>query len=88
LAGAGYHAITVARRESDERGEAIRANVERGTGGFHFRAFDLGEIDATPAFVKGLRDEFGAIYGLGEARPNYDQDSSRRGGSRRRAGAP
>ena len=26
--------------------------------------FDLAEIDAIPAFVKGLRDEFGAIYGL------------------------
>jgi 3-oxoacyl-[acyl-carrier protein] reductase len=64
LAGAGYHVIAVARRESDELREAIRAIVERGTGGLHFRAFDLGEIEAIPAFVKGLRDEFGAIYGL------------------------
>jgi 3-oxoacyl-[acyl-carrier protein] reductase len=64
LAGAGYQVIAVARRESDELREAIRANVERGTGGLHFRAFDLGEINAIPAFVKGLRDEFGAIYGL------------------------
>ena len=38
--------------------------MEQGKGGLHFRAFDLGEIDAIPAFVKGLRDEFGAIYGL------------------------
>jgi 3-oxoacyl-[acyl-carrier protein] reductase len=44
--------------------DAIREVVQEGTGGLHFRAFDLSEIDAIPAFVKGLRDEFGAIYGL------------------------
>ena len=64
IARAGYNVIAVARRESDELREAIRAIVERGAGGLHFRAFDLDEIDAIPAFVKGLRDEFGAIYGL------------------------
>jgi len=56
--------IAVARRESEELREAIGAIVERGTGGLHFRAFDLSETDAIPAFVKGVRDEFGAIYGL------------------------
>src|ERR1700736_5777577 len=64
LAGAGYNVIAVARRESEELREAIRAVVERGTGGLHFRAFDLSETDAVPPFVKGVRDEFGAIYGL------------------------
>lgn len=64
LAAAGYHVIAVARRESDELSEAIRAIVEQGRGGLHFRPFDLSETDAIPAFVKGLRDEFGAIYGL------------------------
>ena len=64
LASAGYNVIAVARRESDELREAIRAAVERGRGGLHFRPFDLGEVDAIPAFAKGLRDEFGAIYGL------------------------
>src|SRR5579864_5785326 len=64
LAGAGYHVIAVARRESDELRDAIRAVVERGTGGLRFRAFDLSDIDAIPAFVKDLRDEFGAIFGL------------------------
>jgi 3-oxoacyl-[acyl-carrier protein] reductase len=54
----------VARRESEELREAIGAIVERGTGGLHFRTFDLSETDAIPAFVKGVRDEFGAIYGL------------------------
>ena len=56
--------IAVARRESDELREAIRHAMQRGTGGLHFRALDLGETDAIPPFVKGLRDEFGAIYGL------------------------
>src|SRR6202035_4879133 len=64
LAAAGYNVIAVARRESDELRETIRGVVERGIGGLHFRAVDLSEIDAIPGFVKGLRDEHGAIYGL------------------------
>ena len=64
LAGAGYHVIAVARRESDELKDAIGEAVKQGRGGLRFRAFDLSEIDAIPSFVKGLRDEFGAIYGL------------------------
>ena len=64
IAVAGYNVIAVARRESDELRETIRGVVEHGIGGLHFRAFDLSETDAIPAFVKRLRDEFGAIYGL------------------------
>ncbi len=64
LATAGYNVIAVARRESDELRDAIGEAVRRGRGGLHFRAFDLSDIDAIPAFAKGLRDEFGAIYGL------------------------
>jgi 3-oxoacyl-[acyl-carrier protein] reductase len=64
LAVAGYHVIAVARRESDELREAIREVGAQGTGHLHFRPFDLGEIDAIPPFVKALRDEFGAIFGL------------------------
>jgi 3-oxoacyl-[acyl-carrier protein] reductase len=64
LAGAGYHVIAVARRESDELKAAIGEIVKQGRGGLRFRAFDLSEIDAIPGFVKELRDEFGAIYGL------------------------
>ena len=63
LAGAGYNVIAVARRESDELREAIGAAAKQGSGRLHFRALDLSEIDAIPAFVKSLRDEFGAIYG-------------------------
>jgi 3-oxoacyl-[acyl-carrier protein] reductase len=64
VAAAGYNVIAVARRESDELRETIRGVVEQGIGGLQFRAFDLSETDAIPAFVKGLRDELGAIYGL------------------------
>jgi 3-oxoacyl-[acyl-carrier protein] reductase len=63
LAAAGYNVIAVARRESDALREAI-GEVEPGSGGLHFKAFDLSETDAIPSFVKALRDEFGAIYGL------------------------
>ena len=64
LAGCGYHVIAVARRESDELRVAIGAAEKEGRGQIHFRAFDLSEVDAIPAFVKSLRDEFGAIFGL------------------------
>jgi 3-oxoacyl-[acyl-carrier protein] reductase len=64
LAAAGYNVIAVARRESDELRQTIREVVAQGKGGLHFRAFDLSEVDAIPSFVKSLRDEFGAIYGL------------------------
>jgi 3-oxoacyl-[acyl-carrier protein] reductase len=63
LVGAGYSVIAVARRESDELREAITAATKI-SGRIAFRAFDLSDVDAIPAFVKGLRDEFGAIYGL------------------------
>jgi 3-oxoacyl-[acyl-carrier protein] reductase len=64
IAKAGYKVIAVARRESDELKNAIREIAQGGAGGLHFRAFDLSAIDAIPAFVKGLRDEFGPLYGL------------------------
>ncbi|ABD05704.1 3-oxoacyl-acyl carrier protein reductase [Rhodopseudomonas palustris HaA2] len=63
LAAAGYGVIAVARRESEELTAAIVA-AEAGPGAIHFKAFDLGEIDAIPEFVKSLRQEFGSIYGL------------------------
>ena len=64
LAGAGYNVVAVARRESEELREATRAIVQQDKGGLRFRGFDLSEIDGIPAFVKRLREEFGAIYGL------------------------
>jgi 3-oxoacyl-[acyl-carrier protein] reductase len=64
LAGSGYPVIAVARRESDDLREAIDAAAKQGGGRIVFRGFDLSEVDAIPNFVKSLRDEFGAIYGL------------------------
>jgi len=64
IAAAGYNVIAVARRESDELRAAIREVAKKGKGALHFRAFDLSAVDAIPSFVKALRDEFGAIYGL------------------------
>src|ERR1700722_6252600 len=64
LASAGYIVIAVARREGDELKDAIREVLQGGIGGLHFRAFDLSEINGIPSFIKGLRDEFGSIYGL------------------------
>ena len=58
LAEAGYNVIAVARRESYELREVAKQ------GAIHFRGCDLSDIDGIPAFVKSLRDEFGAIYGL------------------------
>jgi 3-oxoacyl-[acyl-carrier protein] reductase len=63
LAAAGYNVIGVARRESDEFKNAV-CELSTGSGGLHFKAFDLSEVEAIPAFVKSLREEFGAIYGL------------------------
>ena len=64
LAAAGYHVIAVARRDNEELKNAIEEAVRQGRGLIHFRAFDLSDVEAIPGFVKQLRDEFGAIYGL------------------------
>ncbi|WP_316228804.1 SDR family NAD(P)-dependent oxidoreductase [Bradyrhizobium sp. SZCCHNR1070] len=63
LAGAGYDVIAVARRESEELRAAV-AEFSAASSGIQFRACDLNAIDAIPAFVKSLRDEFGPLYGL------------------------
>ncbi|MGY3448262.1 SDR family NAD(P)-dependent oxidoreductase [Bradyrhizobium sp. USDA 4353] len=63
LAAAGYDVIAVARRESDELRAAI-AEFSASSAGIHFRACDLSAVDAIPAFVKSVRDEFGPLYGL------------------------
>ena len=61
LAAGGYHVIAVARRESEDLQRAMR---EAGGDRLKFKPFDLSEIDAIPGFVKAVRDQFGAIYGL------------------------
>jgi 3-oxoacyl-[acyl-carrier protein] reductase len=58
LASSAYNVIAVARGESERLREAAKG------GNLCFRACDLSDIEAIPAFVKAMRDEFGAIYGL------------------------
>jgi 3-oxoacyl-[acyl-carrier protein] reductase len=64
LAGAGYGVIAVARKKSKELTAAMAARERAGPGAIHFRAFDLGEIDGIPGLVRGLRKEFGPLFGL------------------------
>jgi 3-oxoacyl-[acyl-carrier protein] reductase len=54
LQHAGYHAIAIARHESDALAAA----------GIAQRCFDLGETAEIPKLMRGLRRDFGAIYGL------------------------
>src|SRR5437868_11991734 len=59
LSASGYHAIAIARRESDEIAAARKAG-----GSVAFVPYDLGNIDAMADLVKSLRTQHGPIYGL------------------------
>jgi 3-oxoacyl-[acyl-carrier protein] reductase len=62
LASSGdYNVVAIARSESNGLARVIS---DAGPDRLHFRAFDLAQIDRIPAFVKELRNAFGAIYGL------------------------
>ncbi len=64
LAAAGYHTITLARRESDEVAAAIAHADKAGQGALSFVPFDLGKIDDIPDLVRRLRKQYGPLYGL------------------------
>jgi len=59
LAEAGYRAITVARRTSDE----LTASQQE-TGHLSFWPCDLADVDGLSGLVKSIRAEFGPVYGL------------------------
>jgi 3-oxoacyl-[acyl-carrier protein] reductase len=61
LASAGYRAVAIARRESAALTAAMR---DQSAEALQFRRFDLGDLEGIPGLVKGLRKEFGPIYGL------------------------
>ena len=63
LAGSGYRVIALARQKTKAVSDAI-AETNGSGGALHFTAFDLSKIDAIPDFVKGLRKEFGPLFGL------------------------
>ncbi len=64
LAAAGYRTIALARTKNKEITAAIAQAERAGQGTLHFVPFDLGKIDDIPALVRGLRKEFGPLYGL------------------------
>ena len=65
LAAGGYRAVAIARGDSEPLAAARAEFAEReGAGEIVFRPFDLSNIEAIGAFVRGLRAEFGAPYGL------------------------
>ncbi len=64
LAASGYNVVTVARRESEALVAAMQELGRDGHGFLHFRPFDLADLSNIPTLVKGIRKEFGPIYGL------------------------
>ncbi len=64
LSAAGYRVIAIARSESEHLAAAIGQVSGEGKGSLHFRPFDLGELSDIPTLIRGIRKEFGAIYGL------------------------
>ena len=64
LATAGYHVIAIARRESEQLASAMRELGPSQQSSLHFTPFDLANISDIPDLVKGVRKEFGSIYGL------------------------
>ena len=64
LAAAGYRVIAVARNPSAELEDASRGALESGRGAIEFRACDLSNLEQLAEFVRALRGDFGAPYGL------------------------
>jgi 3-oxoacyl-[acyl-carrier protein] reductase len=61
LGGAGYRVIAVARHPSEALSAALR---QAGPELLQFRPFDLADTAKIPDLVRGLRAEFGPLYGL------------------------
>ncbi len=64
LVAGGYDVIAVARKDNKELNSAIAEAKRARKGALHFVAFDLGETDRIPEFVRDLRNEFGPLFGL------------------------
>ena len=64
LAGAGYRAIAVARKQNSELTAVMHEAELANPGSFHFVPFDLTEIEGISNLVKTMRKDFGPIYGL------------------------
>lgn len=64
LAGAGYRVIAVARKSTAELTYATQAAAAGNVGAIEFRPYDLTALEGIAEFVRGLRKDFGPIYGL------------------------
>jgi 3-oxoacyl-[acyl-carrier protein] reductase len=64
LAGVGYRAIAIARKETTQLTLAMEEAGRDNPGSLHFVPFDLAEIDDIPTLVKTVRQDFGPLYGL------------------------
>jgi 3-oxoacyl-[acyl-carrier protein] reductase len=64
LANAGYDVVAIARRQTEPLAAAIAEAGRDGRGAIAFRACDLAELGEIAGFVRGLRAEFGHIFGL------------------------
>jgi 3-oxoacyl-[acyl-carrier protein] reductase len=65
LAAAGFRIVAVARSQGESLSKASEALAARaGAGEIVFRGFDLSQVEDIGAFVRDLRGEFGAPFGL------------------------
>src|ERR1700694_5345575 len=64
LAAAGDRVIAIARRESEELRSAVAESKAASAGAIHCRAFDLANVAGIGELVRGIRTDFGPIYGL------------------------
>src|ERR1700722_8136934 len=64
LVESGFHAIVIARKRSAEFEAATLEMEQVRPGSIRFVPFDLAELEAIHELVKGLRKNFGPIYGL------------------------
>lgn len=60
LAADGFRVLATGRKSS----EGLDALIAEADGAVQFRPYDLMDIDGLAAFARGLRSEFGPLYGL------------------------
>ena len=64
LADSGYDVIALARQKTKPVTDAIAEAERAKRGTLHFVSFDLSEVGEIPGLVKGLRKDFGPLFGL------------------------
>lgn len=64
LCDAGFRVIAIARTENSGLVSAMQTAEAASPGSFQFIPFDLADLEKIAELVKGLRKQFGAIYGL------------------------